>query len=355
MNRIAAFVQRKRHMDLPVLAQEMRVRQRGTRPFIVTLVYVVALAIVAMSFTYSASSIATSDPSEMSEQGRQFFLVLVLAQLAMISLIIPAYSSVVVSTEREKGTFELLMLTMLSSGGIVRQKLSAAIAEILMLTLTSVPLLALVFLFGGVAPWQLALAYCMFVTTALLLGSFGVFCSCVFSKSRVATSVAYLGMFVFLLLMPLGTEWLKSVTTYGLMGSAETFPVILIGLLVFVGGIAALTLYAVAAALLKRRVRLWVVRAFRMSMFGACYALVLMVIAIPSLSDLAIRILFGIDDEISLPMLVNPFVAVVALVENRDNPGLTTLIVCSTLGFAILSAYLFVILSVRRFCTLRRS
>jgi hypothetical protein len=352
VKRIAAFIQRKRQMDLPVLAQEMRVRQRGTRPFLVTLVYVVALAVVAMGFT---NSVVTSAPGELALQGRQFFLVLVLAQLAMISLIVPAYSSVVVTTEREKGTIELLMLTMISSGGIVRQKLSAAIAEILLLTLTSLPVLALVFLFGGVTPWQLILAYCIFVTTALLLGSFGVFCSCAFTNSRTATSMAYLGMFVFMLLLPLGAGWLKSVTRNGLMSSAETFPYVLIGLLVFVGGAAALTLFAVAAVLLKRRTSLWVVRAFRMAVFGGCYGLVLMVIAIPSLSNLAIQVLFGVDQDVSLPMLVNPFVAVASLLDVTGNSDLTPLIVGSTIVFAILSAYLLVNLSVRRFCALRRS
>lgn len=342
-------------MELPVLAQEMRVRQRGVRPFIVTLVYVLALSIVALIFTNSIGSYNALDASQLNRQGRDLFLFLVMAQLVMISLIVPAYSSVVVTTEREKGTFVLLALTMLSSDSIVRQKLSAAIAEVLMLTFTALPVLALVFLYGGVTPLQLAAACAIFVMTSLLLGSFGVFCSCVFANSRVATSVAYLGMFVFLLLLPLGAEWLKSVSHDGLIASAEAIPFVLIGLLVFVGGLGALGLYGVVSPALKRRARLWFVRAFRMAVFGACYAVVLAVIAVPSLSGFVIQILFGLDSQVSLPMFVNPFVAAISLVGPGAMADRAVPIVSATLVFAALSTCLFVSLSGRRFGVLRRS
>lgn len=350
-----AFVQRKRYADLPVLAQEMRIRQRGVRPFVVSLVYVLALSIISVAYISMNSASGVSDPTRLSEMGKDLFVILAWAQLIMISLLVPAYSSSVVSSEREKGTFELLVLTMLSSGAIVRQKLSAAIAEVVMLTLTSLPVLGLVFLLGGVTPWQLAQAYILLLTTSLLMGSFGVLCSCAFAKTRVATTIAYLGMFSFVLLLPLGAEWLRSVSREGLMESASTLPFALVGLLVFIGGLGALALFSVAASLLKRRVKWWDVRAFRMGVFGACYSVVLLIIGVPSLADMVVGVLYGVDRNLSLPMFVNPFIALTALADQLPGSTMNGVVIISTMLFAILCTYLFLNLSVRRLRALRRS
>ena len=92
-----------------------------------------------------------------------------------------------------------------------------------------------------------------------------------------------------------------------------------------------------------------------MAVFGACYVVVLLVIGVPSLSELAIRLLFGIDDQVSLPMFVNPFVALLSLNENEGLRDLSAAIVIATGVFGVLCTYLFLNLSVRRFGVLRRS
>lgn len=353
MNRIAALWQQKRHMDLPVLVQEMRIRQRGMRQFVITLVYMLALSIIALALSYEVASEAV-EPSRLSALGQRLFMLLALAQLAVVCLVVPVYSSTIVSSEREKGTFELLALTMLSSGGIIRQKLSAATVEVLMLALTSLPVLGLAFMFGGVAPLQMVLAYGILVVTAVLLGSYGVLCSCLLSNSKSATFIAYLGMFAFMLILPVGAEWLKSVSHNGLMDSASTFPYVFVGLLLFVGGLGALALYSLASVILKPRMNVWHTRAFRMAVFGACYVVILLLIGVPSLSELALRLLFGIDDQVSLPMFVNPFVALMSLDDSPAYPQRAAIVIATGV-FGIMCTYLFLNLSVRRFSILRRS
>ena len=70
-------------------------------------------------------------------------------------------------------------------------KLAANLSTILLLIVSSFPILALVFIYGGITILDAALLLLCYVTTAFLTGSIGVFCSAYFRKSTIATVASY--------------------------------------------------------------------------------------------------------------------------------------------------------------------
>jgi ABC-type transport system involved in multi-copper enzyme maturation permease subunit len=300
-------------LDWPVLTQEMRIRQRGAKPFYIMMIYAAVLCVVVfLAFVSLTARGPTIDPYTMAERGRLLFASLLYAQLAMIALIVPAYSAGAVSTERERGTIELLSLTLLSSSGIVVQKLAAAVAQAVMLVLVSLPITSIVFMFGGVSPLEVAAAYLLLVLTAGMIGALGIFCSCQFRTTRGSTFTTYLSILVFLAGVPVFgglLGWMASMNARG-----TTFCVTVVAAAAFAGAVIAVTIYFIASAILRRKWRLWSVRIVRMWTFGAVYALVLLLLVDPTASDRLICSLYSSHESFFLPLYVNPFAAAWALV-----------------------------------------
>jgi hypothetical protein len=261
------------------------------------------------------------DPNMMAERGRLLFASLLYAQLAMIALIVPAYSAGAITTEREHGTIDLLALTLLSSSGIVVQKLAAALAQAFMLVLVSLPIMSVVFLLGGVSPMEVAAAYLLLILTAGMIGALGLFCSCQFRTTRGSTFTAYLSVLAFLAGVPVFGALL------GWMGrmnvGATSFCVTVVAAAAFAGAVFAIPLYLVASAVLRRRWRTWwSVRIVRMWAFGAIYALVLLLLVDPTASGTLISSLYSRHESFFLPLYVNPFAAAWALVSTGSAAAL---------------------------------
>jgi hypothetical protein len=99
-----------------------------------------------------------------------------------------------ISLEREKQTLELLITTPISSLAIVIGKLLSALVYVFLLIAASIPLMAVVFVYGGVAPEDVLSGYIVLVATALGLGSFGLLCSSLVKRTTAATAITIFGV-----------------------------------------------------------------------------------------------------------------------------------------------------------------
>jgi ABC-type transport system involved in multi-copper enzyme maturation permease subunit len=123
-------------------------------------------------------------------------------QLFLILFVTPAFTSTAMNGEKERQTYDLLLCSRLSSFSLVSGKLVAGLANALLLIAASAPVFSLVFFFGGVSPTQVLTALLVFVVTTFIVGTFGMFCSTVFKRPAVSTSVTYMAG-VLWLTMPL--------------------------------------------------------------------------------------------------------------------------------------------------------
>ena len=85
----------------------------------------------------------------------------------------------------------MLTATPISSLAIVIGKLLSALAYVFLLIAASIPLTAIVFVFGGVGPDDVLRAYAVLIVTALGLGSMGLFISALMQRTQGATVVTF--------------------------------------------------------------------------------------------------------------------------------------------------------------------
>jgi ABC-2 type transport system permease protein len=183
-----------------IIVKELRGRMRGRRAFIVLTLHVLLLTVFAWMFQrLNEESLANQGFGGFGGQatyasasvGRGIFIGLMMLQTLMVAVLAPAATAGAISSEREHQTLELLAVTPISSLAIVLGKLLSALAWVFVLILASIPVTALVFVFGGVAPDDMLRAYTVLFATVIGLGSVGIFFSTVTRRTGASTGLTF--------------------------------------------------------------------------------------------------------------------------------------------------------------------
>ena len=174
--------------------KELRGRMRGRRAFVILTIYLMLLGgfawMVEMLVERSVAS-GFNQATGSAQIGQAIFIALLFFETLLVLFLAPAFTAGAISLEREKQTLDLLVTTPISSLAIVVGKLLSALVYVFLLIIASIPLTALVFLFGGVGPEDLVRGYAVLLVTALGLGSVGLFCSTLVRRTQAATIITY--------------------------------------------------------------------------------------------------------------------------------------------------------------------
>lgn len=191
-----------------VIAKETRWRMRGRRAFVILTVYVLLLALLVFAVQRNVeqalawnlesgmppSGFASSSVS--TAIGQAVFSLIVAMQTLLTLLLAPALTSGAISMEREKQTLDLLVTTPVSTLGMVIGKLISSLAFVVLLILASIPMMSLVFAFGGIAPDDVGRAYVMLFAIAFGTGALGLFMSALTKRTQIATALSYVIVFM---------------------------------------------------------------------------------------------------------------------------------------------------------------
>ena len=189
--------------------KELRGRMRGRRAFIILTIYLLLLGgfalmvekIMEQNFQNPfVGASATAGPAI----GQAIFAAVLLLMTLQVVFLAPSSTAGAISLEREKQTLELLVTTPISSFAIVIGKLLSALVYVFLLIAASIPLMAVVFVFGGVGPEDIVRGYIVLIVTALGLGSFGLLCSSLVKRTTASTAITIFGV----LAITIGTVFL---------------------------------------------------------------------------------------------------------------------------------------------------
>ena len=179
--------------------KELRGRMRGRRAFAILTIYLTLLggfALMAERLVESqyTSGFGGSSAFAGAAIGQGIFAALLMLMTLQVVFLAPSSTSGSISLEREKQTLELLIATPISSGAIVVGKLLSALVYVFLLIAASIPLMAVVFVYGGVGPEDVLRGYIVLVTAALAFGSFGLLCSSIVKRTTAATAITIFGV-----------------------------------------------------------------------------------------------------------------------------------------------------------------
>jgi ABC-type transport system involved in multi-copper enzyme maturation permease subunit len=185
-------------------SKELRGRMRGRRAFVVLTVYLLLLSGIAFGiYAYLRQQSAidsqrlmgqgvlngVADMALSADIGHAIFSGLLLLLTLLVLVLSPAFTTGAISMEREKQTIDLLVTTPLSTLGMVIGKLVSALTYVFLLILASVPVMSVVFVFGGVGPEDVLRAYALLFAAAFGMGAIGLFISALVRRTQTATVI----------------------------------------------------------------------------------------------------------------------------------------------------------------------
>ncbi len=217
-------------LDNPVVTKELRGRMRGTRTPWLLFGYLLLLSLI-LFFSYlgwwnsNAQTLQNGGGGEAGYTvGRLFFRIIFYSQAVMIALITPALTAGAISVEREQRTFELLRGTTLRPGSIVLGKLVSSVSFVALLLTSSLPLLSLCFLLGGVSPGEVFFAYLLLVGDAFLFGAIGLCWSAYAASTATATVLSYSTLIAFFVVtLPFAFPVIQGALGGGFNGGPQSY------------------------------------------------------------------------------------------------------------------------------------
>lgn len=166
----------------PIFDKELRVASRQRRSYVLRCAYIGVLMVVVAFFWLSTVHIRNAASpvvavSRMSEAGKYIVTTIVWFQFVTGQLLAIILLSGAIGSEIRQRSLDVLLVTPISSLQIVVGKLLSKLLQLVSLLAISLPLLAIVRVFGGV-PWDYVVSgFCITLTAALFTGSLSLLLS----------------------------------------------------------------------------------------------------------------------------------------------------------------------------------
>jgi len=199
----------------PVYRREMKVSARSIRMPLIMAIFNCILAAFALGSMAATVNQARINGRVDYAAFLDIFRYLAIIELALIVMVQPALTSGAISGERERQTLDLMLTTRLSPKDIVLGKLLSNLGEVVVVLISSLPILALIFTYGGVTVVDLVLVMVSFFMAALVSATIGILSSSICRSSTVSTAISYAGI-----LIVFGGTLGLTIITYNLTGTA---------------------------------------------------------------------------------------------------------------------------------------
>jgi ABC-type transport system involved in multi-copper enzyme maturation permease subunit len=170
----------------PVLIRELLVTLRSSRAFILQLLYVCALG--TLVYFYWPAGEKEVSPG----RAQALFDIFFLGQFFLVALMAPTFAAGSITGEKERKTYELLLASPLRPATILIGKLLSALSYLVILIISSLPLMILCYLLGGLLLSEITRSYLVLILAAGTFGLLSLACSSYFRRTSSALVVSYL-------------------------------------------------------------------------------------------------------------------------------------------------------------------
>ena len=200
----------------PIFDKELRVSSRRRRNYALRFAYLALLTIFLVlvwlqEVRYSGSAVYRV--SRMARAGQMITIFIVWFQFGATQLLAIIMLSTSISDEIYNRTLGLLMTTPINSFQIVMGKLFSKLLQLILFLAISLPLLAIVRVFGGV-PWDYVISgLCITLTAVMFVGSLSLFFSILSRRAYVVIILVILTYGVLFGLLPFFTGMLYNTIT----------------------------------------------------------------------------------------------------------------------------------------------
>ena len=193
----------------PVYEKEIRSTYRSVRILAIIVIFNIILALVGISrLSYIVNDMHFNGSAEYSAM-LQLYIMIATIEFLLLVLIIPGQTAAAISGERERRTLDAMLSTNITPAALILGKLMASLTTTFLFITSSLPVLSLVFIYGGIQVSDLALLLGYMLFSAIYIGSSSICFSSYFRHTTTSTIISY----GFVLFLFIGTLFLNEFPT----------------------------------------------------------------------------------------------------------------------------------------------
>lgn len=177
--------------NLPLLVKELAEQSTRKRTYVIRTVYALLLFGFATLIFWANVYQEINSPFDVLGRGREMFMTVLALQFAGVYLFMPAITCGVLTSEKERNTIGLLLLTKLGPTTILLEKLLGRLVPMGTFLLLSLPLMGFSYALGGVTQHELWIGIWALFITVLQVGAVALACSAFFRTTVQAFIATY--------------------------------------------------------------------------------------------------------------------------------------------------------------------
>lgn len=178
-------------MSNPVYQNELKMSVRTMKMAMLIIGFNGILAALSLMSLYGAVNRSRFFGSVQFASVIQTYSTVAFIEFAMFMLLIPAITAGSISGEKERKTLDLLLTSRMTPVSIVLGKLQVSLNLVRILAVSSIPVLSLVFVFGGIRIRDLLFMLAALLISGFFAGSLGILFSTISRKTTTATVFSY--------------------------------------------------------------------------------------------------------------------------------------------------------------------
>ena len=172
-----------------VLQRGLLANLRMTRGFVLLFLYNALLGtVVYIAWPQEVRLDLTTNPEAAKRLVNLFFL----GQYILVSLMTPSFAAGVITFEKERKTYEMLLASPMRPSAIVLGKLLSSLSHLAILIFASLPIVMLCLPLGGVSLYEVLAAYFGLLISVVTFGMISIACSSYFQRTASSLVVSYL-------------------------------------------------------------------------------------------------------------------------------------------------------------------
>ncbi len=166
----------------PVYGKEIKLKVRSVRFAVTIFLFDLMLGIIAITGFEVMFNMHLNPYVDYSGAAKVFY-ILISMEIVAVMFLIPAFTAGSIAGEREKQTLDILLTTVLTPEKIVMGKLLSSVSMVLLLVVSSLPIISIVFTIGGVNMNDLIQFMFAILVISFFVGSMGMLASTVLKKT----------------------------------------------------------------------------------------------------------------------------------------------------------------------------
>ena len=223
-------------LELPLLKRELIENSHKKRTYVLRVLVALIFMLVMLMF-YSEQVARHTNVLQIMGQGRVLAIILLVSNLVAVYVLLPAMACSAISSERERQTLSLILITRITPGGLIAEKFLSRLVPMIALMLITCPMLSMAYLLGGLRLESVFAALLGLFTAAVQVNSAAIMCSALFRTALEAFWATYLILAVMGLgpafmnelgLLP-DVNWIPTVGNDALAGTFVLFLVMSVG------------------------------------------------------------------------------------------------------------------------------